>query len=209
MYNLLFIPHEIVTSLRVHGKRGRNSMKKKLAGVVLALLCVGFGAYGQAGGKGILVENAFKYVHVDGHKHEEEMTAFVLFEYEQLKTVKYQVAYLACTCRGPEVNYYSVAYVELSKDDGSVKYISYDLDSDEHYIAGMYGDSEESWDGTEVKRLFAGFIKDKLFGKSQESINAIKPMHGDVDAYTGATVTPNNAVRMLQSLFKYHNAKYR
>lgn len=179
-----------------------------MIGVVLFVFAVGLSAFGQERGKGILVENAFKYTHVDGHKHEEEMTAFVLFEYEQLKSVKYQVAYIACTCRGPEVNFYSVAYVELSKENGSVVHLSYDLDSTEHYIAGMYGDSETSWDGTEVKELFAGFIKDKLFGKTQESINAIKPMHGDVDAFTGATVTPNNAVRMLQSLFKYHNARY-
>jgi Na+-translocating ferredoxin:NAD+ oxidoreductase RnfG subunit len=33
-------------------------------------------------------------------------------------------------------------------------------------------------------------------------------MHGEVDAYTGATVTPNNAMRMLQGLFEYHNERY-
>ncbi len=181
-------------------------MRKKLIGAIFAALAVGIAAYAQD--SGILVKNAFKFMHVNGHEEEEEMTAFVLFEYEQLKSVKYQVAYLACTCRGPEVNYYSVAYVELSKEDGSVKYLSYDLDSAEHYIAGMYGDSEESWDGTAVKELFAKFRKDNLDGKSQAYINSLQAMHGDVDAYTGATVTPNNAVRMLQSLFKYHNARY-
>jgi hypothetical protein len=180
-------------------------MKRLAIGALLALFLAG-GLYGQE--KGILVENAFKYVHVNGHEEEEEMTAFVMFEYEQLKTVKYQVGYIACTCRGPEVNYYSVAYVELSKEDGSVKHLSYDLDSEEHYIAGMYGDSEESWDGTPVKELFEKFRKDHLDGKSQDYINSIKAMHGDVDVYTGATVTPNNAVRMLQGLFKYHNARY-
>ncbi len=182
-------------------------MIRKTASLILVLLAAAVAVPAQE--EGILVPNAFKYTHVDGHRHEEEMVAYVMFEYEQLKTVKYQVGYIACTCRGPEVNYYSVAYVELSKEDGSVKHLSYDLDSDEHYIAGLYGDSEESWDGSQVKTLFMGFIKDKLMGKSQESINAIKPMHGrDVDAFTGATVTPNNAVRMLQGLFKYHNAKY-
>ena len=184
-------------------------MTKKMIAIALALSCVAFAVSAQDQGKGILVQNAFKYMHVDGHKHEEEMVAFVLFEYEQLKSVKYQVSYIACTCRGAEVNYYSVAYVELSKDDGSVRFLSYDLDSDEHYTAGLYGDSEESWDGTEVKKPFMGFIQDHLVGKSQAYVNAIKPMHGrDVDAFTGATVTPNNAVRMLQGLFKYHNAKY-
>lgn len=186
------------------GLRGKR-MKKWLA-VFAVMSAVAFAAVAQ--GKGILVENAFKYTHVNGHEEETEMVAFVLFEYEQLKTVKYQVSYIACTCRGPEVNYYSVAFVELSKEDGSVKHLSYDLDSGEHYIAGMYGDSEESWDGTPVKELFAKFRKDHLDGKSQAYINALKAMHGDVDAYTGATVTPNNAVRMLQGLFKYHNARY-
>ncbi|GAB1481653.1 hypothetical protein MASR2M78_04680 [Treponema sp.] len=181
-------------------------MNKKVIGLFLGMLIIGSMAFGQS--EGIMVKNAFKYTHVNGHKHEEEMTAFVLFEYEQLKSVKYQIGYIACTCRGPEVNYYSVAYVELDKEDGSVQYLSYDLDSDEHYIAGMYGDSEESWDGTAVKELFEQFMKDNLLDKSQEYINALKPMHGDVDAYTGATVTPNNAVRMLQGLFKYHNERY-
>ena len=184
-------------------------MIKKSIFLMLAVLAAAIAVPAQEAGEGILVPNAFKYTHVDGHRHEEEMVAFVLFEYEQLKSVKYQVGYIACTCRGPEVNYYSVAYVELSKDDGSVRYLSYDLDSDEHYIAGLYGDSEESWDGSQVKTLFMGFIKDMLVGKPQDFINAIKPMHGrDVDAFTGATVTPNNAVRMLQGLFKYHNARY-
>lgn len=158
--------------------------------------------------EGILVENAFLYRHVDGHGDERDMVAFVLFEYEQLQTVKYQVSYIACTCRAPDVNYHSVAYVELSKADGSVAHISYDSDSDDHYTAGMYGDSEFSWDGTPVLELFTGFVQDTLMGASQEQINAIEPMHGQVDAFTGATVTPNNAVRMLQGLFEYHNARY-
>jgi hypothetical protein len=156
----------------------------------------------------IPVENAFKYTHVDGHKEEREITAFVLFEYEQLKTVKYQVAYIACTCRGPEVNYWTVAYVELNKEDGSVEFISYDEDSTGHYTAGMYGDSYESWDGTPVKKLFDTFIQDEIVGKTQEQINGYEAMHGKVDTYTGATVTPNNAMRMLQGLFDYHNRKY-
>lgn len=156
----------------------------------------------------IVTEQAFMFNHVDGHGGETEMPAFVLFEFEQLETVKYQVAYVACTCRQPNVNYWSVAYVELSKDDGSVVYISYDVDTGGSYTPGLYGDSKESWDGTPVKELFDGYIADYLMGASQASINAIEPMHGNVDVYSGATVTPNNAVRMLQGLFEYHNRKY-
>lgn len=157
---------------------------------------------------GIPVENAFYFKHVDGHGNEQDFVAFVMFEYEQLRTVKYQVAYLSCTCRSADVNYWSVAFVELNKSDGSIANISYDRDTGDHYHAGLYGDSEESWDGAEVEELFMGYVDDVIMGASQEEINAIEPMHGDADAFTGATVTPNNAIRMLQGLFNYHNERY-
>ena len=157
---------------------------------------------------GIVVENAFYYTHVNGHQKETETLAFVLFEYEQLATVKYQVAYVACTCRGPDVNYYSVAYVELNKSDGSVDFLSYDEDSTGHYTAGMYGDSVVTYDGVPAKELYVTFMEDRLIGATQDEINAIQPMHGEVDAFTGATVTPNNGARMLQGLFRYHNERY-
>ncbi len=195
-----------------------------LAGAALIALtamlaaCGGSGSGSQAeggkdgapekGAEGIVVPNAFKYTHVDGHKKETEKTAFVLFEYEQLKTVKYQVAYIACTCRGPEVNYWSVAYVEINKENNSLDFLSYGKDREAHYTAGLYGDSTESWDGTKVRELFGQFMEEELLGKTEAEIDAIEPMHGKVDTYTGATVTPNNAARMLQGLFDYHNAKY-
>ncbi len=156
----------------------------------------------------IAIDNAFYYAHINGNKGETQTLAYILFEYEQLENVKYQVAYLACTCRGAEVNYYSVAYIELSKEDGSIDFISYDKDSSNHYTAGLYGDSTETWDGTPAKDLFKTFREENLMGATQESIIAMEPMHGDVDTYSGATVTPNNAVRMLKELFKHHNSKY-
>jgi len=156
----------------------------------------------------VTIDNAFYYTHISGHGDETQRLAYILFEYEQLETVKYQVAYIACTCRGAEVNYYSVAYLELSKEDGSIAFISYDQDSAGHYTAGLYGDSVETWDGTPAKELYKQFREEKLMGASQESINAMEAMHGDVDTYSGATVTPNNAVRMLKELFKHHNTRY-
>ena len=158
--------------------------------------------------KGITLENAFYYTHVDGHKKETQIPAVVLFEYEQLKTVRYQVAYIACTCRGPEVNYWSVANIEINKSNLTIDHISYSMDSTDHYMAGLYGDSTESWDGTPVKELFAGFIQDNILGRSESDIDAYEAMHGEVDTYTGATVTPNNAMRMLQGLFEYHKEHY-
>jgi len=159
--------------------------------------------------KGITLENAFYYDHVDGHKKVEKIPAVVLFEYEQLKSVRYQVAYIACTCRGAEVNYWSVANIEISKDNNTISHISYGEDSTTHYSAGLYGDSTESWDGTPVAELFFDhFIGDYILGKTEAEIDAYEPMHGEVDTYTGATVTPNNAMRMLQGLFEYHKARY-
>lgn len=196
---------------------------KRIAGIGLAvivvLLTVGCGGAGSAAAEaeeavaeqpaaGIPVENAFYYRHVDGHKHETDKLAFVLFEYEQLRTVRYQVAYIMCTCRSPDVNYYSVAFVELDKNDGSVVELSYEQDTTDHYIAGLYGDSETSYDGTPVKEIFYGFLDQELVGASQEEILAMEAMHGAVDGFTGATVTPNNAVRMLHGLFDYHNTRY-
>ena len=40
---------------------------------------------------GITVENAFIYKHVNGHGKETDTVAFVLFEFEQLASIKYQV----------------------------------------------------------------------------------------------------------------------
>lgn len=145
---------------------------------------------------------------MNGHGQESQKVAFVLFEYEQLASVKYQVAYIACTCRGPEVNYWSVMYVELSKEDGSVSYISWDKDKTKHYTAGMYGDSVVTYEEVPAWKLLQGYVDDNILNASQESINSIQAMHGEVDAYTGATVTPNNVVRVLQVLFTYHNARY-
>jgi hypothetical protein len=157
---------------------------------------------------GIYVDNAFYFTHVNGHKEESEKIGYVMFEYEQLENVKYQVGYIACTCRGPQVNYWSVAYVELSKEDGSVTYISWDEDSTGHYTAGMYGDSYETWEGVPAHELLHTYVADHILNKPQEYVNELQPMHGDVDAYTGATVTPNNVMRMLQGLFTYHNERY-
>ena len=81
-------------------------------------------------------------------------------------------------------------------------------DSSGHYHPGAYGDSTESGDGTPVKQLFDRFLKEKVIGATPDKIYAMEPMHGEVDAYTGATVTPNNAVSMLKGLLGYHSKRY-
>ena len=154
------------------------------------------------------IDNAFYYTQITGGGEEIPTLAYVLFEYPERDQVRYQVAYVACTCRGPSVNYYSVAYVELSKRDGSVLYMSYDQDRSGHYSPGSFGDSTETGSGTPVKALFDKFRKDRLVGATPEQIFALEPMHGEVDGYTGATVTPNNAVAMLQGLLEYHEKRH-
>jgi Na+-translocating ferredoxin:NAD+ oxidoreductase RnfG subunit len=163
----------------------------------------------QVSENAIPVENAFKYTHIDGHKEEREFTAFVMFEYEQLETVKYQVAYIMCTCRGPEVNYWSVAFVEINKADGTIASFSMDEDNTGKYTAGLYGDSIKSWDGTPVQQPFYDqFIPNNIIGATEEEIDSYETMHGEADAFTGATVTPNNSMRMLEGLFEYHKRNY-
>ncbi len=161
-------------------------------------------------GEGIVLDNVFTFNHVNGHRLETERVAYVLFEYEMMDYVKYQVAYIACTCRSPEVNYYSVAYVELDKNDGSVRTFTFDQDGPNgHYTPGVFGDSYVVDGHIPNKELIEQYLDRNVRGASQRAITSITPMHGEVDAYTGATVTPNNLVRMLQGLFGYHNTKYR
>ncbi len=160
-------------------------------------------------GDGIILDNVFVYDHVNGHQVETDRIAYVLFEYEMMDYVKYQVAYIACTCRSPEVNYFSVAYVELDKNNGSVRTFTFNEDGkDGHYTPGVFGDSYVSPGDVPNRELVEKYLDDNIRGKSQDSINGIVPMHGEVDTYTGATVTPNNLARMMQGLFEYHNAKY-
>ena len=135
---------------------------------------------------GYYVENVFPYLHVDGHKNEEEMLATVLFEYELLDRVKYQVAYLACTCRGPEVNYWSVAYVEMSKEDGRVLNISWGEDNTGHYTAGMYGDSTVTNEGAPAWNLLQNWVNVELLNKPQEYVQGLEAIHGDFSDRTDA-----------------------
>lgn len=98
----------------------------------------------------------------------------------------------------------------MNKSDGSVRTVSFEEDGPEgHYTPGRFGDTYVVGANQIPNReLIEGFMDDNIRGKTQEEINGIEPMHGEVDTYTGATVTPNNMARMMQGLFKYHNEKY-
>ena len=88
------------------------------------------------------------FTHINGPKIEWNFFAFVNFEFDATYFYKYQVTYLSCTCRDPDVNYWQTAYVELSipgsgkKEDVKLRTLSFEKDGDNgHYIAGFWGDS--------------------------------------------------------------------
>jgi hypothetical protein len=162
--------------------------------------------------------------HIDGPGDEDLFYAFVPFKYVSRNYVKYQVSFLSCTCRPADMNMWSTAYVELSLpdsgkiDDAEVRCLSFDLDSTGHYDAGQYGDSNPAPNGNTYDKFVADwvpFYTGKTFGEIK-GFGTIKDIPEEtfkagegredltIDAWTGATVSPNNVLRMLVALFRYH-----
>ena len=162
--------------------------------------------------------------HIDGPGDEDLFYAFVPFKYVSRSYVKYQVSFLSCTCRPADVNVWSTAYVELSLpdsgkiDDAEVRTLSFDLDSTGHYDVGQYGDSNPAPNGNPYEKFvtdWVPFYTGKTYGEIK-GYGTIKDIGDDafkagegreeltIDAWTGATVSPNNVLRMLIALFRYH-----
>ena len=153
--------------------------------------------------------------HIDGPKEEDLFYAFVPFKYVARNYVKYQITFLACTCRPADLNVWSTAYVELTLpssgkiDDAEVKFLSYDSDSTGHYSGGFWGDSNPS--PIAPKATFEKF-KAEMFpyfiGKKYSELKGYNEISDfknfNVDAWTGATVSSNNNLRAIQALFAYH-----
>ena len=101
-------------------------------------------------GNGESLEDVLYYDHIDGYGIEDENhIAYILFEEEMQSYVKYQVAYLSCTCRASDVNYWQVIYIEVNKYTDDIKLISYGYDdptSNHPYTAGLWGDSSPTPD---------------------------------------------------------------
>lgn len=162
--------------------------------------------------------------HIDGPGDEDLFYAFVPFKYVSRSYIKYQVSFLSCTCRPADMNMWSTAYVELTLpdsgkiDDAEVRCLSFDLDSTGHYDAGQYGDSNPAPNGNPYEKLvndWVPFYTGKTYGeiKGYSTIKDIPEAtfqagegRGEltIDAWTGATVSPNNVLRMLIALFRYH-----
>jgi len=169
-----------------------------------------------------------EFPHLDGHGSEIMKQMPILFEYEMRDYVKYQISFVACTCRSPRDNYWSVAYVDISKTTGEILYISFDKDSSGHYEAGVWGDSNPIPEtGITYENHFKVDFIPWLVGQTAESLDGInifydvtpavysdyantKPINEPemIDAYAGSSVSTNNMIRVMKTLLAYHNEKY-
>ena len=151
--------------------------------------------------------------HIDGPKEEDLFYAFVPFKYVARNYIKYQVTFLSCTCRSADVNLWSTAYVELTLpssgkiEDAEVRCLSFDLDSTGHYLGGFWGDSNPP--PTAAEATYESVKADQIpvyVGKTYADLmkaGTIDDIEG-IDAKTGATVSANNILRMLQAIYAYH-----
>lgn len=170
------------------------------------------------------VVSVIPHAHIDGPKNETPFYAFVNFKYRARDYIKYQVSYLSCTCREASVNMWQTMYVELTlpesknPEEAKVKYISFDKDSTEHYTGGHWGDSSPIPSGQTYELFKTEYIsyfpkKDSKYIHSLNTIADIKVEEyqaGEgresysLDAFSGATVSANNIIRILHSIMNYH-----
>lgn len=168
-----------------------------------------------------------KFPHLDGHGSEVMKDMPILFEYEMRDYVKYQVAFVACTCRAPRDNFWSVAYIDVSKETGEIQYISFEQDSSGHYTAGVWGDSNPI---PEVEVTYEDFERDFfpwIVGKTSEDLDGINIFYDEtptvyadyantkqinepelIDAFSGSSVSTHSIIRVVKTLLEYHDSKY-
>lgn len=152
------------------------------------------------------------------HGEESDYAAVILFEYKMDNYTKYQVSYLSCTCRAPSANYQHLLYVELnnnnnSPDEATIRNIAYQF----------WGDSEVNPENGLTYEMIEKEFLPYLQYKSKAEIDALitlkdikdaEPVirngkeYEFIDAYTGATVSVDNTISVLQALFDYHVDKY-
>ncbi len=164
------------------------------------------------------------FSHIDGPQEEDLFYAFVPFKYVARSYIKYQVTFLSCTCRSADVNVWSTAYVELTLpssgkiEDAAVRTLSFDADSTGHYLGGFWGDSNPPPTAPtatyeKVKAEMIPYYVGKTYGQLMglgtiADITDYSEGEGrenlTLDAWTGATVSSNNILRILQALYAYH-----
>ncbi len=156
--------------------------------------------------------------HIDGPQEEDLFYAFVPFKYVARSYIKYQVTFISCTCRSADVNVWSTAYLELTMpssgklEDAAIRTISFDADSTGHYLGGFWGDSNppptaQTATYERFKAEWLPYYTGKTYGELK-SLGTIADIAGenapDVDTWTGATVSSNNVLRIIQAMFVYH-----
>ena len=178
---------------------------------------------GEAGG-GTTSDSVITFEHIDGHGDVTEREAYIMFEFESLELVKYQVSYLSCTCRDFIVNYWQVAYIIVERQTNTVQYISYGLDQEDHYTAGMWGDSSPTPTGKTLEDFTAEFLP-WITGKGLTDLEGISVFtnepyfgiqntttitddEGMIDDYAGSSVATNNIIRIVKTILTYHEEKY-
>jgi major membrane immunogen (membrane-anchored lipoprotein) len=206
-----------------------SKMMKKIGLFVLALiLSLTLVACGDTDTKEKVTSlTILDWFHLDGHGAESTFEAPILFEYEARDFVKYQVAYLSCTCRAPRENYWSVVYYEIDKNTGEVLMMSYDYESTDHYITAFWGDSSPIPDtGVTYEDFKSDFIP-WLEGKTLDDLEGINIFYDNapsvysafantktigepemIDAYSGSSVSTNNMIRITKALLAHHKATY-
>jgi hypothetical protein len=175
----------------------------------------------NTGDSGTTADNVITFTHLNGHGEETEKLAYILFEVEVRDYVKYQVAFLACTCRDKVVNYWNVMYLEINKYTGDVRTLTFDTDGESgHYTPGTWGDSsgDPNQNGITYDQFKADFFP-WVVGQTADSladISMLTDITGAtttdgtdlVDAFAGSSVSTNNIIRVVKEMLEYHATKY-
>lgn len=132
------------------------------------------------------------FTHIDGFGTRTDNVAWIAWEFEAIDFVKYQVAYISCTCRPDSINKRSLLYVEIAKGGtgGKTRKVWFDY----------WGDSPSMPDGTTREEVETGFMP-KLVNVKASTLDGI-------DSMSGATVTTVNLKQILEALLAYHDTKY-
>jgi len=188
-------------------------------------ICIGAGCIGDDGSSAATTDFMIQFTHISGEGAETEKYGYLMFEEPVQEYVKYQIAYLSCTCRSQLVNYWQVAFVEINKYTNDIRTISFNQDGEDgHYTAGLWGDSDPTPAGKTLVDFETEFIP-WLVGQSLSSLEGISIFtnanyHGLVqntvniddqamiDDYAGSSVSTNNMIRVMKALLEYHETNY-
>jgi len=168
-----------------------------------------------------------QFPHLDGYGNEVMRDMPILFEFEMRDFVKYQVAFVSCTCRAPRVNYWSVAYYTISKQTGEILALTFSEDDTGGYRAGMWGDSDPIPGTGKTYQDFRSDFIPWLVGQTYADLQGINIFYDDtpsqyavhanttpinepdmIDAYAGSSVTTNNMIRVTKTLLQHHQERY-